>query len=518
MTLLDAMLFLGRDKGSSACQVGTVESMRGAFDRYGIDAGLVVASACHTLAMDLGNAQVFEAAGAEPRILPCPGVRPRFWSAAPDEAANVESLVAQGARAVCLFPDTWNLSLDELVMGPLFRTLEERHLPVLLFETQPAQARPVAERHPRLPILLPDINTRTRTWLPALRGVRNLYAVMSPALGSCGNLRVLCGEIGTERVLFASSFPRVEPGANVAWLMQSELDDEQAAAVGGGNLCRLLEAARGASALPPPAPRPAQPPNLGPIAGDILARRPLSLDGVVDMHVHMGKWALFEMRGEADDLVAEMDRVGIEKSFVSHHSCLSPEVRWGNDQVLDAMQRFPGRYVGYATCCPVTDELGIGEVRRCLDAGMRGIKLHNSAGYAYTDERYAPVWSLANERGLPVLLHTWGGLDSMECLFRDYPNAIVLLGHAGCADPEGYVKTAREYPNTYLEICYSRAPYGLVEYFVQEVGAERVLFGTDAPWLPYAYPLGRVAFADISEEDKHTILVENPRRILGTVE
>ena len=61
----------------------------------------------------------------------------------------------------------------------------------------------------------------------------------------------------------------------------------------------------------------------------------------------------------------------------------------------------------------------------------------------------------------------------------------------------------------------SRAPYRIVEHFVSEVGAERVLFGTDAPWMSIQQQLGRVLFADIPDAAKRQILVGNAQQLLG---
>ena len=69
-----------------------------------------------------------------------------------------------------------------------------------------------------------------------------------------------------------------------------------------------------------------------------------------------------------------------------------------------------------------------------FNAGMRGIKLHSAAGIPYADDRYRPVWGLANERRVPVLLHTWGDMGSYEQVIADHPDAPVLLGHAGSAN------------------------------------------------------------------------------------
>lgn len=244
--------------------------------------------------------------------------------------------------------------------------------------------------------------------------------------------------------------------------------------------------------------------------------KPIGLDGIVDMHTHMGTWIGFPISGaDADAMVRQMDRVGVEKMMCAHEACLTTEVAWGNDEVLKAMARHPGRILGYACPYAAVPALGLDEVKRCLDAGMVGIKLHDANKIPYTSELYAPVWQLAHENRLPVLLHTWGNVDKLEPVYTQYPDARVLLGHAGAANAEVYAKCAKAHPNVYLELASSLSRYGLVEYFVQNVGAEKVLWGSDMPWMPLGHQIGKVVFADITEEEKRTILVANPARILG---
>jgi len=251
----------------------------------------------------------------------------------------------------------------------------------------------------------------------------------------------------------------------------------------------------------------------------IWERRPVALDGIIDMHIHLGTWAAFPIYGgDADSLVRQMDRVGIAKAICSHEASMTPEVVFGNDEVLAAMDRHPDRIMGYAATYPVNDHLGINEVKRCIDAGMTGIKMHNANKIPYTSPKYTAIWRYADDNGLLLLLHTWGGLDTLEPVFKEYGNTSILLAHAGCTRADDYVKYADEYPHVYLDLAYSGCKYGLVEYFVQQVGAQKIVFGSDMPWMSLGQQIGKVLFADITEEQKRTILVDNPRRILGTPE
>jgi len=520
ITLYDAQVFLGRDFGLQPFQPTDLDSLRKALDKYGISKALVTAYAARQLDPNYGNDLIFDAASRDDRLVPCPVVIPNSGLEVGDEAEYIGGLVRRGARCVCFYPNSFGTTLDRRVIGDLFAALEQRRLPVTLYETGPLEAASLAADYPDIPFILHRAPYRARIVIPALRSAPNLYLSLMPNFAPYRGLEVLIKEFGAERFLFASGYPEAEPGAPISQLLYSALDDADVEKIAFGNLARLLEGVRvdpGAQAKKrgPAAPSAATRVPADALQENVWQRKPLPWEGITDMHGHYGDWAGFPLwGGKADDLVAEMDRLGIEKFVMSPEAVMSTEAVYGNDLVLDAMARQPRRILGWAICYPVNRELGIGEIRRCIDAGMIGIKMHSATGIPYTSEKYNDVWEFADDRKLPVLLHTWGDLNQMDPIFERNPNTTILLAHSGAANPEMYVEYARRCPNIYLDLCFSMAPFGLVEYFVRELGPERIVWGSDAPWMSMQQQLGRVIFADISEEAKKCILVDNPGRIL----
>ncbi|MBN1672307.1 MAG: amidohydrolase family protein [Kiritimatiellae bacterium] len=229
----------------------------------------------------------------------------------------------------------------------------------------------------------------------------------------------------------------------------------------------------------------------------------------------MGAWIKFPIPGhDAAAMVRQMDRAGVERMVCAHQGCLTGDVRYGNDEVLRAMAKFPGRILGWAACFPVNRELGIDEVKRCIGQGMVGIKMHSANKIPYAAASYADIWEYAERKRLPVLLHTWGDLGTLDPVLKRVKKAPILLAHAGCTAPEAYVQCARKHKNVYLELAYSGSSCGLVEYFVEHAGADRVVFGSDMPWMALGEQIGRVVFADIREREKKQILADNAARIL----
>lgn len=246
--------------------------------------------------------------------------------------------------------------------------------------------------------------------------------------------------------------------------------------------------------------------------------QPLTGLDIIDMHGHLGRVGYLIPDLSVAGLVATMDRIGVRQMIVSHMQCASADVVRYNEEIGEAMRAFPGRILGYASLWPESEEAVRAEVERRLAEGFTGIKIHNSNGFPYTDTAYGPAYEIAQERRLPVLLHTWGGDAEFEQaaeLTARYDQVTFLLAHSGAAKPGAYVRIAREYPNIYLDLCFSAAPRGMVAKLVNEVGADKVVWGSDAYFYSEAQQIGKVIAADISEEAKAQVLGGNAKRILA---
>jgi predicted TIM-barrel fold metal-dependent hydrolase len=159
---------------------------------------------------------------------------------------------------------------------------------------------------------------------------------------------------------------------------------------------------------------------------------------IFDAHTHLGT-DIDGMVGRYEELTGAMERYGISRAFMF---CLDepdrhPGFRAGNDRSLEFAARSDGRLIPFVRLA--LDEGPIEEARRCLDLGARGIKLHPRAQkFLLNDERLAPVFALAAERGVPILIHAGRGLppiaEGLERLVDTHPGTQLILAHAGIAD------------------------------------------------------------------------------------
>ena len=94
-----------------------------------------------------------------------------------------------------------------------------------------------------------------------------------------------------------------------------------------------------------------------------------------------------------------------------------------NDELAQAIDRHPDRYLGYATLAPKDADAAAKELERCVkELGFRGWNTHSNFGDSYLDaKRYWPVLAKAEELGVPVYLHpTWPIVEE----FQTYGNAL----------------------------------------------------------------------------------------------
>jgi len=159
---------------------------------------------------------------------------------------------------------------------------------------------------------------------------------------------------------------------------------------------------------------------------------------VFDAHVHLGN-DIDGFSGVYEDLEAINDRYGISRAFMfcMDETDRHPAFRAANDRTLAFAERSDGRLIPFVRLDLAEEP--IEEATRALDSGARGIKLHPRAQrFLLNDERLAPVFSLAAERRVPILIHGGRGLppiaDNLARLVETYPDAQLIIAHAGIAD------------------------------------------------------------------------------------
>ena len=205
---------------------------------------------------------------------------------------------------------------------------------------------------------------------------------------------------------------------------------------------------------------------------------------IFDAHLHLGH-DIDGMVGDYDQLLEVMDSYEISRAFMF---CLDepdrhPSFSAANDRTLAFAERSNGRLIPFVRLD--LNESPIEEARRCLDAGARGIKLHPRAQkFTATDERLGPVFELAAERRVPILIHAGRGLppiaDGLRSLVERNPGAKLILAHAGIADMQALAACMRGRQGVFFDTS-TWSPVDLLDFY-RQIPPEQVVYASDYPY------------------------------------
>lgn len=161
-----------------------------------------------------------------------------------------------------------------------------------------------------------------------------------------------------------------------------------------------------------------------------------------------------------------------------------------NDVLLELQREHPDRIRGYVAVNPNFTAHALAEIRRCLAAGMIGVKL--AASRRADDPLLDPICELAREHGVPVLHHIWQGRrrevagqdasDAAElgALAARHPEVNFLLAHiGGGGDWLHSLHAVRDLPNVHVDLSGSGVDGGMLEACLAAVGVGRLLWGAD---------------------------------------
>ncbi len=236
---------------------------------------------------------------------------------------------------------------------------------------------------------------------------------------------------------------------------------------------------------------------------------------IFDAHLHLGH-DIDGMAGDYDQLESIMDKYGMSRAFMF---CLDepdrhPSFSAANDRTLAFAERSGGRLIPFVRLD--LNESPIEEARRCLDAGARGIKLHPRAQkFTSADERLAPVFEIAAERHVPILIHGGRGLppiaEGLRTLVERYPEASLIIAHAGIADMGALAECMSGRKGVFFDTS-TWSPIDLLDFY-RQFPPEQVLYASDYPYgqqpSSLLIALKTARFAGYSDDQLRAMLAGN---------
>jgi len=243
---------------------------------------------------------------------------------------------------------------------------------------------------------------------------------------------------------------------------------------------------------------------------------------LIDAHAHLGT-SLFGVEISEAELLASMDENEIDQAILvplkprDYH--FGPE----NDRIAAAVKSHPGRFFGFARVDPWQGDAALAELRRGIDElGLIGLFLHPfEEHFAANDEISFPLLQWLEERDLPLMIAggypTFSHPSQLSDLAQQFPNLTIIATHGGQINISGMLladalRTMRANPNVIMETSgIYREDF--IEDTIAELGAERVIWGSNSPYMDQGFETTRVRMAHLSDDVKRQIGRENVQRI-----
>jgi hypothetical protein len=197
-----------------------------------------------------------------------------------------------------------------------------------------------------------------------------------------------------------------------------------------------------------------------------------------------------------EELIASMDRASVDQTVVFGFGWGDMDLcRRDNDYVMEAVERFPDRLVGFAIVNPAVGAEAVRELERCAAGGLRGVGelMPDGQGFRLDDvATMAPIVEAAIASGMIILVHC------SEPVGHLYPGK-------GTVTPDEVIRFARLFPGATLvcahwgggAIFYELMPEiaGVMSNVYYDTAASLYLYRDDIFELAARLAPGKVLFA-----------------------
>lgn len=259
---------------------------------------------------------------------------------------------------------------------------------------------------------------------------------------------------------------------------------------------------------------------------------------IIDCHCHIypdkivekavkgiGDFYNLEMRydGRLETLVNESQKVGITHNLIFSVATKPEQTKAINEYIAKNVNENPTRFFGLGTLHPDSKDI-LGDVEHLIELGLKGVKLHpDFQKIALDDSRCMKIFSLCEQKSLPVLLHTgdkrydYSNPDRLKRVLEAFPNLCVIGAHFGGYSVWDRIEPLKRHANLYVD-CSSALAFLSPEKAKELVyfyGADHVIYGTDYPMWDMAEELSRFKKLGLTEKEEQLIFYKNACKIFN---
>jgi uncharacterized protein len=241
---------------------------------------------------------------------------------------------------------------------------------------------------------------------------------------------------------------------------------------------------------------------------------------IIDSHCHAGKGdgltGPWDTAAPLESYLRQATRSGITHTvlFPAFHS----DYARANRAVARIVQSNPNRFYGYAFIHAQRDQGRVLEMVReaVTRLGFVGLKVHRH------DARISrEICEAARAFGLPVLYDVMGEITACELLATEYPDVNFIIPHFGSFADDwkaqlAFIDHLEHHANIFTDTSGVRR-FDLLERALRRAGPQKILFGSDGPWLHPGVELSKILALELNATDQHLMVAGNFLRLIAGV-
>jgi hypothetical protein len=239
---------------------------------------------------------------------------------------------------------------------------------------------------------------------------------------------------------------------------------------------------------------------------------------IIDCHCHAGKGdgltGPWDTAAPLEKYLRWADAARIDRTviFAAFHT----DYAVANREVARVVASRPGRFFGFAFVHAVRDRGRIGDMVKVAieQYGFVGIKVHR-----YDARLSREICDAARAYSVPILYDPIGEVSIVELVATEYPDVSFIIPHMGSFSDDwraqhGLIDYLVRHPNIYTDTSGVRR-FELLEQAIERAGPQKILFGSDGPWLHPGVELEKVRLLGLTPADERLVLGENLLRLIS---
>ena len=234
---------------------------------------------------------------------------------------------------------------------------------------------------------------------------------------------------------------------------------------------------------------------------------------IIDSHTHWGPSVSMGTEVTTEELLRQAEQSNVSRIVIFPFPSMALSDEGINERLLEEANRVK-KFIPYyyipETMKPIPDGKGFWGGKWHW---MRGIQDSSSNYQALEDPKLGEFIEASEKIDLPIVFEE--ELAFTEAFVRKTKNFKIIIPHLGMlgGNPIDFLHTFKASENVYFDTAL--ASPDTVMRFIENIGHERVLFGSDIPFGTMKWELEKILSLPISDDKKEWILCKNLKRLIG---